>query len=313
MWEVALAPRHHHFGTHVALAATFALLSALAFAVASVAQQRAAARVSDEQARSGSFITELVKSPQWWAGTLGNGGGYVLQGVALAFGSLLVVQPLIVTSLLFALPLGARLARRRLPRAVIAWGVVLAVALAVFVTVGNPNNGRDRATHHGWLIVTAIGLPIVILCVVVAHGRSGAARASLLAVGVGLLAGVLAVLTKGVVGLIQHHPGHLLLSGETYALLAVGAAGIYLQQLAFQAGALQASLPVILVLEPVVAGVLGLSLLHEQMRVTGGRMALLVVVVIAMTLATVALARGEAHLEEPGHPDSETAEIGEQR
>ena len=68
-------------------------------------------------------------------------------------------------------------------------------------------------------------------------------RASLLAVVVGILGGVLAVLTKVVVGALRHGVVAVVTSWPIYALLVVGAAGIYVQQLSFQAGALQASLP----------------------------------------------------------------------
>jgi drug/metabolite transporter (DMT)-like permease len=293
--------RHHHLSTHVAVAAGLALLSALAFAIAIVAQQRAAERVPDEHARTRLFA-HLIRSPQWLAGTAGNGAGYVLQAVALAYGSVLIVQPLLVTSLLFALPLGARLAHRRLPPAVWVWGVVLAVSLAVFVLAGNANNGANFGSHRNWLITAAIGTPIVLICWASAHRTSGATRASLLAVAVGVLAGVLAVLTKSVVTLIKHGITPALTSWELYALLAVGAAGVYLQQLSFQAGALQASLPVIMVLEPLVAAVLGLTMLHEQLRASGLRLVVLLIAVAAMALATVALARGRAYLEHHDEP-----------
>lgn len=108
-------------GGRLALAVALALSGALAFAVATVAQQRAAARSSDLEARGRGFVVQLLRRPQWWAGTMGNGAGYVLQALALGFGSLLVVQPIMVTSLLFALPLGASLAHRRLTGSVWMW------------------------------------------------------------------------------------------------------------------------------------------------------------------------------------------------
>jgi drug/metabolite transporter (DMT)-like permease len=288
---------HHHLTTHVALASSLALVAALAFAVAMVVQQRAAALVSDEQARSGALMGRLARDPRWWAATVCNGAGYGLQGAALAFGSLLVVQPLLVTSLLFALPLSARLAQRRLPQSVWLWGVVLVLSLAVFVVAGNANNGANRISDWHWLLVAAVALPVLTLCLVAASRVAGATRASLLAIAVGVLGGVLAVLTKTVVALIRHGVVVTVMSWELYGLLLVGAAGIYLQQLAFQAGGLQASLPIILVLEPLIAGVLGLTLLHEQLRVDGLRFALLLLAAVAMTVATIALALGRAHLE----------------
>jgi drug/metabolite transporter (DMT)-like permease len=270
-----------------------ALASALAFAVATVAQQRAAARASDHEARSPRFVGTLLRSPQWWGGTLGNGGGYVLQAVALAFGPLVVVSPILVTTLLFALPLGARLSGRRLTRRAWTWAAVLGGSLALFVTLGHPQRGRTDASAAGWLIVAAGAVLVVGTAVVLAHPRSGTARACLLAVAVGVLAGVTALLTKSVVATVPNGLAAVLGAGEIYGLIVVGLAGVYLQQLAFQAGELQASLPVIAVLEPVVAACLGVVLLHETLQLTDVSAAVLVLVIPAMAAATVGLARSE--------------------
>ena len=251
---------------HLALAIVLALASALAFAASTVGQQRAAARSSDEDARGGQFVVRLLRDPQWLAATLGNAAGYVLQGAALGLGSVLVVQPILVTSLLFALPLSARLAHHRLPLAAIRSGLVLTVSLSVFEILGVANNGVTHGSTLGWLIVAAVGVPVVAASVLLAHPRHGAIRAGLLAIAVGVLGGVLAVLTKSVVDTGASGLGNLLTAGETYGLIVVGVAGIYLQQLSFQAGALQTSLPIMTVLEPMVAVVLGLTLLHEQVQ-----------------------------------------------
>ena len=109
---------------HLALAIVLALASALAFAASTVGQQRAAARSSDADARGGRFIVRLLHDRQWLAATFGNAAGYVLQGAALGLGSVLVVQPILVTSLLFALPLERAAAQAtgcRARRSVPAW------------------------------------------------------------------------------------------------------------------------------------------------------------------------------------------------
>jgi drug/metabolite transporter (DMT)-like permease len=285
------------------LAVTLALLSAAAFAVATVAQQRAAARSSDVDARAAAFVGQLLRRPQWWAGTLGNGLGYALQAGALAFGSLLLVQPLVVVSLLFALPLGARAAHRPLPRGTFLWGGLLVVALGVFVGLSDPSNGAHAMTPHGWLLLCLIAVTLMLVGVVAARSRSGAARTRLLAVIVGLLAGLLAVLTKTVIAIAGAGVVHLLASGQLYALIVVGAAGIYLQQLAFQSGPLHTSLPILSVLEPLSAALLGVVLLHEHVQVSGASAVVLAVVVVVLVVATVCLARDEAvvaeALEEP--------------
>ena len=76
----------------------------------------------------------------------------VVQAAALGFGSLLLVQPLLVTTLLFALPLGAAWAGRTLARSDRVW----AALLAVFVVSGNPTDGVDRAPVRDWLPAGAV-------------------------------------------------------------------------------------------------------------------------------------------------------------
>jgi drug/metabolite transporter (DMT)-like permease len=100
-----------------------ALAAALLFACASVAQQRAASSVPE----GGALVASLIRSPRWWAGLIGDGGGYVMQALALALGSVLVVQPLIVSSLLFALPLSAKFSGIRITRTAWTFAVMLAI------------------------------------------------------------------------------------------------------------------------------------------------------------------------------------------
>lgn len=280
--------------SHVALAVGLAAAAALAFAVATVTEQRAAAQSSDRDARGRKFLGQLVRNPRWLAAMGGNILGYGLQAAALGVGSVVVVQPILVTSLVFALPLSARLSHRRMAWTSISWGVLLAAALAVFVVLGDPRHGVDRASTGDWLVVTLVVTPIVVACLVVAQPLSGAPRASLLAVAVGLLGGVLAVLTKAVVAAAEHGLVHLLVTSETYGLAVVGLAGAYVQQLAFQAGDLQASLPILTVLEPVVAVLLGLTVLREDLTARGSQLVVLLLSVGVMTVATLALARAQA-------------------
>ncbi|ODU03604.1 MAG: hypothetical protein ABS81_13660 [Pseudonocardia sp. SCN 72-86] len=276
------------------LAIGFALLAALLFAVSWVAQQRAASAVPDEQARGLRLIVRLVRSPLWWAGFVGDAGGFVAQGAALAFGSLLLVQPLIVTSLLFALPLGARFAGRVLRRSDLGWAALLTVALAAFVVVGRPNEGRSTPPIGHWIPTVAVLAGLLVVCVVAAGRRRGTSRAVLLAVATAIAYGVLAASTKAVVALLERGIVPVLTGWETYLLIVAAVGGTLLQQSAFQAGDLAASIPVVTVGEPVVAAVVGVTVLHERIDVRGPGWLLIGVLVVAMAAATIALARSSA-------------------
>ena len=251
------------------LAAALALLAAVLFAVASAIQQRSAADVPDAEARGARLLTALARSPRWWAGTLCDTAGFAAQAAALGLGSLLLVQPLLVTTLLVALPLGARWGGRRLRRSDWVWAGLLVLALAVFAVVGEPTAGVDRAGWRPWLPAWVVLGLLVGGCLAGAAVRRGTARAVLLAVAAGVAYGVGAALTKGVVSLLDDGLVALLTSWETWLLAAAMVGGTYLQQSAYQAGALEASLPAVTVGEPVVAVALGIGVLGERLRAYG--------------------------------------------
>jgi len=276
-------------------AALLGLLAAALFAVASVAQQKAAADVPDDKAMGLRLIGQLVRRPLWWAGLLGDAGGFLAQGAALGLGSLLLVQPLLVTALLFALPLGAAWAGRRLSRSDWLWAAVLSLSLAVFVVVADPTAGIDRAPARDWLGVAAALTPVLALCLLGAATRR-TSRAMLLAVATGILYGVTAALTKSVVAHLGDGIVPLLSSWETYALAAVATLGTVCQQSAFQAGDLGVSMPAVTVLEPVVAVGIGVSILQEDLRTSGLGWVVVALSTAGLVAGTVMLARSAARV-----------------
>ena len=276
-------------------AALLGLLAAALFAVASVAQQKAAADVPDDKAMGLRLIGQLVRRPLWWAGLLGDAGGFLAQGAALGLGSLLLVQPLLVTALLFALPLGAAWAGRRLSRSDWLWAAVLSLSLAVFVVAADPTAGIDRAPGRDWLGVAAALTPVLALCLLGAATRRRS-RAMPLAVATGILYGVTAALTKSVVAHLGDGIVPLLSSWETYALAAVAMLGTVCQQSAFQAGDLGVSMPAVTVLEPVVAVGIGVSILQEDLRTSGLGWVVVALSTAGLAAGTVMLARSAARV-----------------
>jgi drug/metabolite transporter (DMT)-like permease len=292
------------------LAIAVALVAALLFAVAFVMQQRAASEVPDDESLGVGLITRLVRRPIWLIGTAADTLGYVAQAIALGLASLVLVQPLLATSLLFALPLGAWWAKRRLRRSDAAWAVALTVGLAVFLVAGEPTDGVDRADVTDWLIAAAVLVPVTAACVLVAARSRGARRAVLLAAATGILYGVAAALTKSTVSLLDDGFVGVVTSWEPYALVAAIGLGTYMQQAAFQAGDLAQSLPAVQVLEPVVAVILGISLLQEELQANGLEWALIGLAAVAMIVSTAALARSQAEAQTETPPEPAAAATG---
>jgi len=276
------------------LAVVFALCAALFIAVGDVIHQRSAHTVTDQPVGNVELFTRLLKDPIWWWGSVAGGAGFAFQAAALGFGSVLLVQALLVTALLFALPMSAYVARRRISRWQWLWAVLLAVAVAVIVTVGNPTEGHARGGLALWIWVIAIMGPALVLCVLGARIWAGKPAAVLLALVSGSLWGVFAVLTKGVVDRFSHGIWAGLTAPELYAWALVAIGGTAWQQSSFRAGAMTASLPTMTVAEPVVGSILGIFVLGETLRPGDTGWFVLIVAIAVMVVATAALARGEA-------------------
>lgn len=282
-----------------ALVVAAALAGAVFAAVGIVVRQRATIDVPADKGVSTMMVSTLLRRPLWWAGTAAAVTGYAFQAVALAYGSILLVAPILVSALLFALPMSARLAGRRVGRAVWGWAVLLTMALAVFVTLARTTPGDYDSTGMTAVIVALGGLVFAVGCVLLAMRWTDWRRAILLGSAVGVLFGVVAVLTKIVMHTLREDTMlRLLTSPALYVLALVGVVATLLQQSAFHAGSLRTSVPAMLVLEPLVAVLLGEIVFGEHLAVSKPVAAVLGVALAVMAAATIALGRDEGAYEE---------------
>ena len=276
------------------IAALLALGAAFFIAIGDVMHQRTAHEVTDEPVSHLELFLRLLRDGRWWLGSLVAAVGFALQAAALGLGSVLLVAALLVTSLLFALPINARITRRRVSGWEWLWAALLAASVVVIVTVGNPTAGHSHASWKTWTAVVVVLGPALVLCVLGAGIVKGPASPVLLGFVSGALWGVFAVLTKGVVDHLGDGWWAVVRTPELYAWAMVAIAGTAFQQSSFRAGSLTASLPTMTVAEPVVGSVLGVVVLGEAMRPGDEGWFTLVVAVTTMVVATAALARGEA-------------------
>ena len=276
-------------------AAILALCAALASAVGNVIRQRSAQEVTDKPVGHLTLFGMLLRDKRWWMGGIGDISSYCLLALALDDGSVLLVMSLQVTALLFALPVYARMTRHRITRGEWTWAVLLSVALATVIAVGQPAGGQQQASWQTWLVVAAVLGPPLVLCLLGARIWSDRPIAAvLLAAVAGSLLAVFAVLMKGIVDIVEHDPGHLLRAPQFYGWVFCGVAGMIYHQSAYRAGALTASFPTIIVAKPVLGGVLGVIVLGETLRASGPEWFVLAAAAVLVIVATVGLARGEA-------------------
>jgi drug/metabolite transporter (DMT)-like permease len=256
-------------GTAIAVLA--ALGAAGSFGVAAALQHRQAQLAPRAAGPSLRLLARLAGRPLWLAGIALAAVAYGLQALALAFGPLALVAPIVATDLLFALPVAARWSRRLGPR---EWlGCALAAGgVAAFLAVAPPSSGGSDAPPQDWLL--AFG-GVALLCgLAVAVGRpaspgAGNVRAALTALAAGAVFGLTAAVTLSLTRLLRTAgPGATLAHWQPWALLALGAVGLLLSAGAFQAGPLAASLPVMDTVEPVSGVLLGTLLFGERLAVS---------------------------------------------
>jgi len=301
---------------HPYTVAAIALGAAFCYASSNVIEQRKAATAPPETSLRIALLWYLARQPIWWLGIGVDLGGFGLQVLALGLGTLVFVQPLLVTSLLFSLVLGALVGTVRLRRADIGWAVVFMASLSIFLAVSAPSGGVDQRDLRNWALPLAVVAGLVLGALALSRRLTGGYRAAAMAGAAGMAFGVSSTLMKsfahllsadGVADTLVHH-------WEPYALGAVVAAGFLILQSAFQAGDLRAALPFLEVSEPVVASVLGLTLMHERLHaIDGPTKAVVAVAIVLMVVSASLLARSAAAGRAGGEPAPDQASPARRR
>lgn len=252
-----------------ALAILFSLAGALCYAASSILQQQAAAAQPREVSLRPGLLFRLLRSRRWMLGNVADAGGYAFQFLALREGALALVMPLFVTGLAFSI-LGNALFQRRRPNRKEWLGSAATVAgLGVFVGVAQPGPGNPHAGVLGWAVLFAVTGSLTAIAIALARGTPRR-RALMLSVATGILYGVTAAITEHAGNVLDGGFVHALGTWSPYVLAVVSIAGLLVNQSAYQAGDLRWSLPLLTVLEPIVAILIGQFLFGEQISSAAG-------------------------------------------
>ncbi len=258
---------------NLSASAALALVGAICFAAAAVLQQRAASLAPASESVRLRLLVDLTRHPVWLAGIGLMIAAFVAQAIALYFGDVAFVEPLIAMELVFALPFAVRSQHRRPAwREWVAAAAVVA-GIGLFLSTGVPTGGTSDPGPVVWAL---IGLPcagaVLILLAAAARTR-GAKRATFLAAAAAICFALLALLTKSLTFLLGEGLTATVTAWQPYALVGVGIIGFLFSQSAYQAASLESSLPIIDTVEPGLATVLGLVGFHEHVAVDVGSLA----------------------------------------
>ena len=247
------------------VAAVLALVAAIAFALAATLWQRASLALGVKPGDAGSMV-RLFGSGIWLLGLVAQGTGVVLQAAALDRGRVTIIQPLLVTTIVWAMPLGYFLTQQ-----VITWRHILGAAivvggLAVFALAGDPAAGNDNAPGSVWLSALLVVAAVCAGLLLFSRRGGPGTKAAVLGATAGILYGVSATLMKPVVEDL-HRVGvsGVLESWEVWVMAIGGLVGFYLQQLSLATGKLVTSVATVSVANPVVSVLLGALVLQERL------------------------------------------------
>jgi drug/metabolite transporter (DMT)-like permease len=284
------------------------LASTVFFAVSTVLKHHSATKLpatrGNSVVRAGRFVASTVSSPWWLGGMAADAGGLSLQAYALHIGAVSVVQPLLVTALLTSLLISHVSTRTRVSSQEVRWGALLVIAIVGFLAVSgasSPHHQQQPVDRGAAAISAGLAAGLAVICVVMARRVPSGPRAALLATAVGTLYACTAVLIKAATDVLGDKGlWAMLTSWQLLVLIACGAAGLLLAQLAFRAGPLNTSLPIIATVDPLMSVALGVIVYDEQLRSTPAAVVGQTLLLIALAVAVFKLSRLNA---ETGNPE----------
>jgi len=289
------------------VAASLALVAALCFALAATLQQKGALNLPTISLAQPASLLRLVGQTMWLLGTVALLTGYVFQAAALDRGRLSIIQPLLVTTVVFALPLGYFLTRQHVGRREVIGAAVIVLGLGCFAYFGDPAGGNENAPDREWAI--AIGAIVLVSVALLAYGGRGglSAKAAVYGTVSGMLFGLSAALTKPTLDYLHESVGTMLSHWEAYALAVAGVLGFVLQQVSLGTGRLAPSVATVSVANPLVGITIGVLLLDERFSRPTWHVALAIVGLALALIGAVVISLAHEGGREPVASGEETA------
>jgi uncharacterized membrane protein YeaQ/YmgE (transglycosylase-associated protein family) len=266
-----------------------ALACATTFAVSTSVQHQAAEAAPESASGLLGLLAYLIRRPLWLLGQVLATCAFVLHALALHAGALALVQPIVVSGIIWAVPARAALNRQMPGWSEIRAVVLTASGLAVFLVASSPTQGA--VADRGWSsrLVALGAVVLALLATVIAENIRDRPRQKgfFLGVTAGLLFGLVAGLLKMSLEAFSRGGLHLVLtSWPAWGLLLAGAGGVLTNQRAYRVAALSASMPVLNIVNVLTALTFGYTVFHEVPRHSPLMIAL---EVIAMSAVSVGL------------------------
>lgn len=273
------------------LTVLFALLTATANAVA-VATQHVASTSHDQTLSKWRLVLSLLRHPLWLFGWVALTGSLLFQALALHFGPLSVVQPLLVSELVIALVLRRAWIRQSIRTTTWVAATVTTCALALFLVTSAPSGSPLSPSPSTWRAAVLVGLALTALLVISARTGSPSRRAGLYAGATAVMWALEATFIKATTDVIAQHGFSAAISRwPLYALIIGGVAGLLCEQAALHVGPLKISQPVIVIVDPIVSIILGAWIFDEHLHLGVAHLTASAIAFAAMCAGVVVMTR----------------------
>jgi hypothetical protein len=249
----------------VSLLALTCLFSASGFAASNALQHRVAGTVPANVAHHAiGVLAQVVRKPLWLLASTISFAALLLHATALKLGPIALVQPLMLVGVVIAVPVRAALDLTTPTWRELRAVLITVAGLAMFMWGVNPATSTTRPSPVPAALMVFLGVGTAV--VVLVTSQSLTSRPTRQASILGATSGVMFGLTAGLLKLIgtaasSKHPEAV--AAPLAALILAGVLGVAMNQRAYQIAPLSVSMPLLNVLDVLVAVTFGVLVFHE--------------------------------------------------
>ena len=272
------------------------VVAAALLGVGFVLQQDAAQQAPKAHFLRIQLLADLLRRPRWLAGLIIMVAGELLSAWVVGHMVLSLAEPLLATSLLFALLLAGPLSGQSVHKTEVAGALILMGGVTALSLARNVRSPQVYVGSYAyWPFAGAAVLFLAVVMAELGRRRSAGQRALLTGTSAGLVFGIADALTRRTVQILD--TGHftvLLTSWPGYSLIAVSLVALWLMESAFNAAPLHISLPGITAAEPISGIVLGVVVFRDSIDVSAGAIALEAGGLVALLVGVIMVSRSPA-------------------
>jgi drug/metabolite transporter (DMT)-like permease len=272
--------------------------ASLANALTSVLQRLGVEDAPEDSTLTLRLMRHALRRGIWLAGFGLMIVSFLLQALALHFGRLSQVQPILTLELLFLVAVLAIWFRFNIGSREFIGSIAAAGGLAGFLVFANPQGGSGQPPGWEWgATAAACGAGVVIAVALALRGPRWW-RAAMFGTASAIGFAFTSALIKAVGNFFAADPPSIFRHPQTYGLALFGLTSVFLAQNAYHAGPIVASQSTLVLVDPLASILIGVGLFGDNLRTAGAwgpLEALSLLLMFAGALSLAPITPGQRH------------------